>query len=115
MSTGLLSSTRRKVLVGSGAVGAAVLLSAHRSISASAGNTAPGQPSNQGVPSMAKVEDSAVRPFRFHASDEALADLRRRIAGTKWPSRELVTDASQGVQLQTMRELARYWQTEYDW
>jgi pimeloyl-ACP methyl ester carboxylesterase len=64
---------------------------------------------------MAKVEDSAVRPFRFHASDEALADLRRRIAGTKWPSRELVTDASQGVQLQTMRELARYWQTEYDW
>lgn len=64
---------------------------------------------------MVKVEDSAVRPFRFHASDEALADLRRRIAGTKWPSRELVTDASQGVQLQTMRELARYWQTEYDW
>ena len=54
-------------------------------------------------------------PFRFNASDEALADLRRRVAATKWPSQELVTDASQGVQRAAMRELARYWQTEYDW
>ena len=60
-------------------------------------------------------KDSAIRPFEFHASAEALADLRRRIAATKWPSRELVTDASQGVQLATMRELARYWRTDYDW
>jgi pimeloyl-ACP methyl ester carboxylesterase len=59
--------------------------------------------------------DTSIRPFKFHASDEALADLRRRIAATKWPSRELVKDASQGVQLQTMRELARYWHTDYDW
>jgi pimeloyl-ACP methyl ester carboxylesterase len=59
--------------------------------------------------------DSSIRPFTFHASDEALADLRRRIAATRWPSRELVTDASQGVQLATMQELAAYWQTEYDW
>ena len=59
--------------------------------------------------------DTSIRPFKFHASDEALADLRRRIGATKWPSRELVTDASQGVQLATMRELARYWQTKYDW
>jgi Epoxide hydrolase N terminus len=59
--------------------------------------------------------DTSIRPFEFHASDEALADLRRRIAATKWPSRELVTDASQGVQLATMRELASYWQTKYDW
>ena len=57
----------------------------------------------------------AIRPFTFRASDEALADLRRRIGATKWPSREVVTDASQGVQLQTMEELARYWQTDYDW
>ncbi len=63
----------------------------------------------------AAAEDDAIRPFRFNASDEALADLRRRIAATKWPSRELVTDASQGVQLATMREVARYWQTGYDW
>jgi pimeloyl-ACP methyl ester carboxylesterase len=60
-------------------------------------------------------DDTSIRPFQFHASDEALADLRRRIAATKWPSRETVSDDSQGVQLATMRELARYWQTEYDW
>jgi pimeloyl-ACP methyl ester carboxylesterase len=59
--------------------------------------------------------DTSIRPFKFHASDEALADLHRRIAATKWPSQELVTDPSQGVQLATMRELARYWQTGYDW
>jgi pimeloyl-ACP methyl ester carboxylesterase len=63
----------------------------------------------------AKAEDGAIRPFQFHASDEALADLRRRIAATKWPSRETVADGSQGVELATMRELARYWQTDYDW
>src|SRR5580704_7114432 len=61
------------------------------------------------------VQDEAIRPFTFHASDEALADLRRRIAATKWPSPELVNDASQGVQLATTRELARYWQTDHDW
>jgi pimeloyl-ACP methyl ester carboxylesterase len=59
--------------------------------------------------------DTSIRPFSYHASDEALADLRRRIAATKWPSQELVLDASQGVRLWTMRELARYWQTGYDW
>jgi hypothetical protein len=57
----------------------------------------------------------ALRPFRVDMPDEALADLRRRIASTRWPSRELVTDRSQGVQLATLQELARYWTTEYDW
>ncbi len=65
----------------------------------------------QGQPAV----DSSIRPFQFHATDEQLIDLRRRIAATKWPSRELVTDASQGVQLGTVQELARYWQSEYDW
>ncbi len=64
---------------------------------------------------MGTVEDNAILPFRFNATDKTLADLRRRIAAAKRPSRELVTDASQGVQLATMRELARYWQTDYDW
>ena len=50
----------------------------------------------------------STRTYR-HASDEALADLRRRIAATKWPSRELVLDVSQGVQLATISELACYW------
>jgi len=61
------------------------------------------------------THDESIRPFHFHATDEALADLRRRIAATRWPSREVVTDASHGVQLATMRELARYWQTDYNW
>jgi pimeloyl-ACP methyl ester carboxylesterase len=59
--------------------------------------------------------DTAIRPFKFQASDEALADLRRRIAATQWPERETVTDATQGVQLATMQKLARYWATDYDW
>src|ERR1700728_4249214 len=62
-----------------------------------------------------RVQDETIRPFTFHASDDELADLRRRIAATTWPSPELVNDASQGVQLATTRELARYWQTDYDW
>jgi pimeloyl-ACP methyl ester carboxylesterase len=63
----------------------------------------------------AASKDTAIRPFKFHASDKALVDLRQRIAATKWPSQELVKDASQGVQLKTMRELANYWQKDYDW
>jgi pimeloyl-ACP methyl ester carboxylesterase len=58
---------------------------------------------------------SEVRPFHAHFSDEALSDLRKRIAATKWPSKEIVSDATQGVQLATMRALAHYWQTEYNW
>jgi pimeloyl-ACP methyl ester carboxylesterase len=57
----------------------------------------------------------AIRPFSVEIPEEALDDLRRRIAATRWPSKELVTDRSQGVQLPTLQELARYWTTEYDW
>jgi pimeloyl-ACP methyl ester carboxylesterase len=59
--------------------------------------------------------DTSIRPFRFRASDEAVAELRRRIAATQWPEQETVKDSSQGVPLATMRELARYWATDYDW
>jgi pimeloyl-ACP methyl ester carboxylesterase len=55
-----------------------------------------------------------VRPFHADVSDDHLADLRRRIAATRWPHRELVADRSQGVQLATIQELARYWTSEYD-
>jgi pimeloyl-ACP methyl ester carboxylesterase len=58
---------------------------------------------------------TAIRPFHVHVPDEALVDLRRRINATKWPERETVTDASQGVQLATIQALARYWATDYDW
>src|SRR6187551_1091192 len=56
-----------------------------------------------------------IRPFHVEIPEEQLDDLRRRIAATRWPSRELVPDRSQGVQLATMQELARYWATDYDW
>src|SRR5918911_3193193 len=56
-----------------------------------------------------------VRPFRVDVPEEALVDLRRRIAATQWPEKETVADQSQGVQLATMQELARYWATDYDW
>ncbi len=63
----------------------------------------------------AGAEGTEIRPFSFRASDEELAELRRRIAATRWPEKETVRDHSQGVPLATMRELARYWATEYDW
>jgi hypothetical protein len=59
--------------------------------------------------------DLTIRPFEVHVPDEDLAELRRRIAAARWPSKELVEDRSQGVQLATIQELARYWTTEYDW
>jgi pimeloyl-ACP methyl ester carboxylesterase len=59
--------------------------------------------------------DNEIRPFQLDTPDEAIADLRRRIAATRWPTRELVTDRSQGVQRATVQELARYWTTDHDW
>ncbi len=88
------SLTRRSILVSSAAVGAASLLSTYPS-SASDGH--------------------AIRPFHIAFPEEDLVDLRRRIVATRWPDRETVTDQSQGVQLGTMRELAEYWATGYDW
>jgi pimeloyl-ACP methyl ester carboxylesterase len=58
---------------------------------------------------------TAIRPFRANVSDADLVDLKRRLAATRWPTKELVGDRSQGVRLATLRELARYWSTEYDW
>src|SRR5580765_1743041 len=57
----------------------------------------------------------AIRPFHVHFSDETLADLKRRVAATRWPDKEIVPDQSQGVQLATVQKLARYWSTDYDW
>jgi pimeloyl-ACP methyl ester carboxylesterase len=60
-------------------------------------------------------EEAEVRPFRIDVPEEDLLELRRRIAETRWPTKELVEDRSQGVQLATLQELARYWATDYDW
>jgi pimeloyl-ACP methyl ester carboxylesterase len=59
--------------------------------------------------------ETEIRPFRVGFPAEEVADLRRRIAATRWPERETVTDDSQGVRLALMQELARYWGTDYDW
>jgi pimeloyl-ACP methyl ester carboxylesterase len=56
-----------------------------------------------------------IRPFQVEVPDKQLEELRRRIEATRWPSKELVDDRSQGVQLATMQALARYWASEYDW
>jgi pimeloyl-ACP methyl ester carboxylesterase len=57
----------------------------------------------------------AIKPFPVHFPDEALADLKRRVAATRWPDKEIVPDQSQGVQLATVQKLARYWATDYNW
>jgi pimeloyl-ACP methyl ester carboxylesterase len=59
--------------------------------------------------------ETEIRPFRVDMPDDAMADLRRRIAATRWPTKELVADRSQGVQLATIQELARYWTADHDW
>jgi pimeloyl-ACP methyl ester carboxylesterase len=64
---------------------------------------------------MAPMTGDSVRPFEVHVKEEDLVDLRRRLAATRWPSKELVTDRSQGVQLATIQELVRYWTTDDDW
>jgi pimeloyl-ACP methyl ester carboxylesterase len=96
-------ATRRSLLVAAAAAGAFSLVT-----SASAGTPDGAQPGTAS-------EDNAIRPFRVNFPEHELVDLRRRIAATRWPERETVTDATQGVQLATMRELARYWQTDHDW
>jgi pimeloyl-ACP methyl ester carboxylesterase len=65
--------------------------------------------------SVQATDKSSIRPFQFTFTDAELTDLRRRVNATKWPERELVQDASQGVQLSTMQKLASYWGKDYDW
>jgi len=60
-------------------------------------------------------DETGIRPLRVKVPESELIELRRRIKATRWPERETVTDDSQGVQLATIQELARYWATDYDW
>src|SRR3712207_9387574 len=60
-------------------------------------------------------EGVAVRPFRIDVPEEDIVDLRRRIAATRWPEKETVSDRSQGVQLAKLQPLVEYWGTDYDW
>jgi len=67
------------------------------------------------VPTYPQTEDTSIRSFRMNIPKQALADLSQRVAATRFPEGETVTDATQGVQLATMRALASYWATDYDW
>jgi pimeloyl-ACP methyl ester carboxylesterase len=93
----LSSSPTRRSLLLAAAAGAASPIFA----------SAPGHAQSSGV--------QLVRPFRVNVPDEALADLRQRVAATRWPEAETVADPSQGVQLATTQALARYWAADYDW
>jgi pimeloyl-ACP methyl ester carboxylesterase len=109
-----IDQDRRQLLgtatMGVAIAGAASLLPA---LLASSGD-ALGQPSKQGDSPMATKAD-ALRPFSINFTEDALVDLRRRIAATKLPDKEQVLDTTQGVQIATMQSLARYWATDYDW
>jgi hypothetical protein len=61
------------------------------------------------------ADKNAIRPFHVNFPEAELTELRRRIKATKWPEREAVADATQGVQIATVQKLAHYWGTEYDW
>ena len=63
----------------------------------------------------AAENEAAIRAFRVDVSDEPLTDLRRRLLVTRWPDKETVTDRSQGIQLEKLQALVRYWGTSYDW
>jgi pimeloyl-ACP methyl ester carboxylesterase len=71
-------------------------------------------PTDKGV-QQTGAQSNAIRPFSINVPQEALADLRRRVKATRWPEKETVADASQGVQLATIQQLALYWQDGYDW
>ena len=108
------SPSRRRFLAASAAVGAISVLSPEL---AAAKDASRSQPSNQnpGDPPMGTTKTDAIRPFSVNVPDEALAELRQRIEATRWPDRETVEDTSQGVQLATMQQLAKYWASEHDW
>jgi hypothetical protein len=73
------------------------------------------QPTDTQRGSEQSADKTAIRSFHVDVPEAELTELRRRIKATKWPERETVTDGSQGVQLATIQELARYWGTDYDW
>lgn len=106
---------RRSGLPLSAFAGAAALALIAAQSHAQTPNPSPSPETSPAVATPSAPEDASIRPFRVEVPEAALVDLRRRLAATKWPSRELVADASQGVQLATMQKLARYWQTDYDW
>jgi pimeloyl-ACP methyl ester carboxylesterase len=113
MSAVASSPTWRHVLVTVAAAGAVGLVLRAAPSDAQTVPSADAQATVSGLG--AAAEDKAIRPFHINSPDEALVDLRRRLAATRWPDRETVNDRLQGVQLAKIQELVRYWGTDYDW
>jgi pimeloyl-ACP methyl ester carboxylesterase len=103
---------RRSFLATSAAAGAVGLFHGN---SAAARDALAAPTSKHGESPMASSDNTAIRPFSFHASEKALVDLRRRVNATNWPEQETVKDTAQGLQLATMQKLAGYWAKDYDW
>jgi pimeloyl-ACP methyl ester carboxylesterase len=101
-----LSPTRRSLLAAAGLL----LVS-----SMAAGDPRSDLPSRTDAAQTGAPKAGDIRPFRVNVPAEELADLRRRIAATRWPDRETVSDQSQGIQLAKLQELVRHWGTAYDW
>ena len=99
--------TRKKTLLATAAGTLVLLLLESPGFSQAVSNVSPNQ--------QAAVQNETIRPFHVNIPDAASADLRWRIVATGWPDKETVADDSQGLQLATMQELARYWGKEYDW
>jgi pimeloyl-ACP methyl ester carboxylesterase len=109
-TTGSSRSTRRSFLTTSAAAGALSFFPLRSpGYAASFGDG--------GLPTQSSeaTQSTAIRSFHINVPQAELVDLRRRIVSTRWPEGELVSDATQGVQLATMQKLARYWATDYDW
>jgi pimeloyl-ACP methyl ester carboxylesterase len=135
MTSEFTRSTHRQFLTATalaGAVGMLVPSAAHAATTASAASGAGAETVAQataaatsnatiassiaGAAAIAQpAQDESIRPFRVHIPQEAINELRQRVAATRWPDKETVTDQSQGVPLATMQELSRYWATDYDW
>jgi pimeloyl-ACP methyl ester carboxylesterase len=116
-TTGCLDA-RRGLLRGSaaiGAVGLMLLTSTIRAQTHPVGDGQAGADISPPLKPLTKIDPELIRPFKINVSEEALVDLRQRIAATRWPARETVSDRSQGVQLAKIRELVHYWATDYDW
>jgi len=110
INDGSHSSTRRSFLAASAIAGSLGLmgLAAPRFAAGSEVNPLPTKVSTAD-------DGDSIRPFRVNFPESDLVDLRRRIVATKWPEREMVSDVTQGVQLETVQQLAQFWATNYDW
>ncbi|MGW1886930.1 epoxide hydrolase family protein [Streptomyces sp. NPDC001970] len=110
MSEMIPPHSRRTFLSASAAATAAAVAGSFGLSPAQSAAAVPGRGAGLG-----SAAGGSIRPFRVHFPEKDLVDLRRRIVATRWPEKETVTDQSQGTQLATMKQLARYWAEEYDW